>query len=197
VDRVAIEDVPPDAIETDSERRRLADPLGAEGVAVTHYRVAPGDGLPAGLHAHPEQEELFVVLAGVAAFEVLLPREDGHETREVTVEASEAVRFAPGEFQSGHNAGDDELVVFAFGAPREAEPVLTPLPCPDCGHDELRIDAAASGVELVCPDCAAAHVPGGCPDCGAEMRATLRRGDVGVACPACGHEQTTPPLTRS
>ena len=184
--RLSLDDVDPDEIDRDSTRRRLTEPLGATDAAISHYRVAPGDGLPSGLHAHADQEEVFVVLAGRATFETL----DG----EVTVREGEAVRFAPGEFQSGRNAAADELAVLAIGAPRETDDVRVPLSCPDCGHDDLRIDDDDGGVALVCPACDVAHDPPACPDCGREgLRVTLGEADrVAVVCPDCGAEVQRP-----
>jgi hypothetical protein len=60
--------------------------VGTEHVAINHYQVPAGEGLPSGLHAHYDQEEVFVVLAGEATFETL--REG-----EVTVGARAAIRF--------------------------------------------------------------------------------------------------------
>lgn len=57
-----------------------------------------------------DQEELFIVLAGTAAFETM----DGT----ITVDTGEAIRFAPGEFHSGANAANEELVALAVGVPR-------------------------------------------------------------------------------
>jgi uncharacterized cupin superfamily protein len=183
---LSLGDTDPDEIDRDSTRHGLTEPLGTTDVAINHYRVAPGDGLPSGLHAHADQEEVFVVLAGRATFETL----DG----EVTVREGEAVRFAPGEFQSGRNAADGELVVLAIGAPRETDDVRVPLSCPDCGHDDLRIDADDGGVALVCPACDVAHDPPACPDCGREdLRVTLGdAGRVAVVCPDCGTELERP-----
>ena len=129
---------------------------------------------------------MFVVLAGEATFETL----DGT----VTVNDGEAIRFAPGEFQSGYNGGDDELVVLAAGAPRDTDDVRIPFACPDCGHDDLRFEPG-SGV-FVCPDCGSEHVPAPCPDCGDDdLRATL--GDSGlpvVVCGECNAAFERPPL---
>jgi uncharacterized cupin superfamily protein len=45
---------------------RLGDALGTEHVAANRYRLSPGDGFPGGPHAHSDQEEVSVVLAGAA-----------------------------------------------------------------------------------------------------------------------------------
>lgn len=177
--------------------RPLSDALDAANLAVNHYRVPPGEGLPAGLHAHGDQEEVFVVLSGEATFETLDP--DRSEGGEITVGAGEAVRFAPGEYQSGRNASADaDLVVLALGAPRESEDVRVPLDCPACGHDYLRpeVTDTGDGVRLACPDCGAGNVPEGCPDCGAEMQVALAGSGSDpatvVVCPACGTEADSP-----
>ncbi|WP_254862411.1 cupin domain-containing protein [Halovivax gelatinilyticus] len=100
---------------------RLDDELDVSGLAINHYLVPSGERLPAGLHAHADQEELFVVLSGVATFETL----DG----EVLVEADEIVRFSPGEFQAGKNDHEDLLAVLALGAPAESADVRIPIDC--------------------------------------------------------------------
>lgn len=167
--------------------RRLSAALGAEHVAVNHYRVPPGEGFPAGLHAHMDQEEVFVVLDGGATFETL----DGR----VTVRAGEAIRFAPGEFQTGVNEGDETLVALALGAPRYSDEVRLPLDCPDCGHDDLRLDTDR-GVTFDCPDCGTEHVPAPCPECDSEDLG-VRLGPEGrpvVVCGDCGASFDSPPL---
>lgn len=192
MNRVAIDGVEPGNPGDGIDRRRLSDPLETANVAINHYRIAPGEGFPSGLHAHADQEEAFVVLAGKATFEVL----DGGEGREVAVNAGEAVRFGPDEFQSGRNGSDDELVALALGAPRDTEDVRFPLECPDCGGGELRLSTGGNGVALVCPDCGAAHVPAPCPECGADdLHAALGEEDeVVVACSDCGATFEDPPL---
>jgi len=118
----------------------------------------PGEALPAGLHAHGDQEEVFLVREGRALFETL--------AGQVPVETGEAIRFEPGEFQSGRSAGEDALVLLAVGAPRDSEDIRLPASCPDCGTEEVRLETDG-GVRFVCPGCAAEHVPADCPECGA------------------------------
>jgi len=125
--KVTIDDLEPDVLGEGSDRRGLSDPLGTTDVAINHYRLGPGEGFPAGLHAHMDQEEVFLVLDGEASFETM----DG----EVTVGSGEAIRFSPGEFQSGRNASGSELTAVAIGAPRETEDVRIPVDCPDCGAE--------------------------------------------------------------
>lgn len=188
MERVALAALDPEALDDNSIRYRLAEPLGTTHVALNRYRIAAGSGFPGGLHAHLDQEEVFVVLEGTATFETL--------AGEVVVDAGEAVRFAPGEFQSGYNAGGDDLVVLALGAPRESEDVRIPAPCPTCDFDSLRLDTASGGVSFCCPDCGEVWTPAACPECGS--------GDLGftidgaaepiVACGDCGATYDQPPL---
>lgn len=201
MERVSIRSVDADDAGGDVARRALTDPLGADGLACNHYRVPPGEGLPGGLHAHPDQEEVFVVLAGEAAFERYVPTGDGEgsaESGEVAVEAGGAVRFPPGEFQSGRNAGDRDLVTLALGVPRDAGDTLLPVACPACGDPPLRL-TTDDGPALACSDCGASHAPAPCPDCGDErLEATL--GDDGrpvVACRGCAAAFDRPPVAGS
>ena len=212
MEKASVDDVEPVAIEADSDRRGLSAPLGATDVAVNRYRIAPDDGLPGGLHAHADQEELFVVLEGEATFETLAPvpvadrRERGGERsaepstaragREVVVGEGEAIRFAPGEFQSGKNDSDRDLVLLAIGAPRDSEDVRIPRACPDCGHGNLRLDAGETGLTLVCPDCGDEYAPQPCPDCGHDdLRVALGDGEgTVVVCRGCSAEFEEAPL---
>ena len=110
MEKVAIDEVEPSAFSTDIDRRGLSDPLGTTDVALNRSRLDPGERFTDGMHAHMDQEEIFVVVKGEATFETM----DG----EVDVGAGEAIRFAPGEFQSGKNDSDGEIVAFALGARR-------------------------------------------------------------------------------
>lgn len=177
-----------------ADRTDLGDALGTTDVSLVRYRLAPGEGLPSGLHAHADQEEVFLVRAGTVTFEHYVPG-DPPTAGSVTVEAGEAVRFPPGEYQSGRNAGEEPCVVLALGAPRDTEAVRLPLPCPDCGHPELRLDTDG-GVAFACPGCGAEHVPAPCPDCGGEdLGATLDEGATPVAeCADCGAQYREPPV---
>lgn len=166
-------------------RHLLSDALETTGMAINHYRLEAGTGLPGGLHAHEDQEEVFAVLAGAATFETL----DGT----VDVAGGAVIRFAPGEFQSGKNGGDEPVELLALGAPRETEDVRVPVACQDCGHDDLRLDE--DGATFVCPDCGAERVPEPCPDCGSELRMTLDDASEPVAaCADCGAVFERPPL---
>jgi uncharacterized cupin superfamily protein len=146
---VDIDDVEPSAIGSDIDRRGLSDPLDTEDVAVNYYRLEPGERLSGNLHTHMDQEEVFVVVSGEATFET--------PEAEVTVAEDQAIRFAPGEYQSGYNDGDAELVVLALGAPRGSRDVRVPQECPECGHEDMRAVPAEDGEGFVlqCPDCEA------------------------------------------
>jgi len=98
MERVAIDDRSPVVVGDAVERRGLDEALGTDDVAVVHYRIPAGEGLPAGLHAHADRADLFVVLRGTAVFEVYDPDDGG---REVVVGAGEAVRFPPGSSSPG------------------------------------------------------------------------------------------------
>lgn len=154
MEKVSIDDVEPSTFDPENrthDRRGLTEPLNASNVAVARYVLDPGERFSGALHAHADQEEIFLVVEGEATFRT---REG-----EVTVGEDEAVRFAPGEFQTGGNEGDDPVVAFALGAPKETEdvriariPGVGDIACPECGHDEMRVPDEA-GDPLVCPEC--------------------------------------------
>lgn len=145
MEHVSIDDIEPDAFGSDIDRRGLAGPLGASDVALNRYHLQPGERFSDGLHAHMDQEEIFVVIEGTATFETL----DG----DVSVEAGETIRFAPGEFQSGKNDSDSDVIAFALGAPRETQDIRIPQECPECGHDNMRAIPDDEGLTLQCPEC--------------------------------------------
>jgi uncharacterized cupin superfamily protein len=147
MEKVSIGDVEPNAFGSDIDRRGLSDPLETTDLALNRYRLDPGERFSGGMHAHMDQEEVFVIVEGEATFETM----DG----EVTVGEAEVIRFAPGEFQSGKNDSDGEVVAFAMGAPRDSEDVRLPQNCPECGHDNVRAIPGDDGFDLQCPDCGA------------------------------------------
>lgn len=184
--RVSIDDSGADSV----LQHTLSGDLGTSDVALNQYRVPPDSGLPSGLHAHLDQEEVFVVLAGTLTFETL--------SEPVVVSEGEAVRFAPGEYQTGVNEHDSTAEVLAIGAPKESEAVRVPLDCPDCGERGLSPEWQDGEVLLGCPDCGGDHRTRGCPECGrAELqaRAGAEPGDVVVVCPDCGAERPEPRWT--
>ncbi len=131
-------------------KRDLGRALGTEHVNLKYYELAPGETFGFGYHRHPDQEEVFHVLSGTATFET----EDG----DVAVAAGEVVRFAPGEWQLGRNAGDERVRAIALGAPADASEAEMLRECADCGgRTEHRVERADDGEGLVtvCTACGA------------------------------------------
>jgi uncharacterized cupin superfamily protein len=133
-----------------SAKRPLSNALGAEGVTINHYELAPGESFAFGYHQHEGQEEIFYVLDGTATFET--------EDDEVRVAQGEAVRFAPGEWQRGTNETDERVLALAIGAPAEMGETTILRECEDCGQ---RTEQAVQPTEdkdalvTVCEDCGA------------------------------------------
>ncbi len=130
--------------------RPVGEALGVEGFAMKHYDLQPGETLSGGMHTHEDQEEVFYVLDGTVTFET--------PDDEFDLEAGEAVRFAPGEYQYGRNDTDDRATALALGAPPDSEEIRSLLPCPECGERaELAVDIPDSrdAVDLSCPECGA------------------------------------------
>ena len=175
---VEVESVDPSEIGNSLERRRLAAELDVANLAMNHYTVPAGERL-AGLHAHADQEEVFVVLTGEVGFETL----DGRSR----VAEGEAVQFPPGEFQSCRNPTDREAVVLALGAPPESDDLRVPVGCGECNSDEHRLTFPDDEEVLVCPDCGAETEPK-CPACGGDtLRVVLGEDDDPVErCLECG-----------
>ncbi|MFC7096010.1 cupin domain-containing protein [Halobaculum marinum] len=125
--------------------RRLTGALGAEDLAINHYQLEPGEGFSGGMHTHLDQEELFVILSGTATFET--PDDT------VVVDEGEAIRFAPGEYQTGSNDGDEPVEALALGAPADSTEVRVPVECRECGHEALAAIPAEEGMAFECPEC--------------------------------------------
>jgi mannose-6-phosphate isomerase-like protein (cupin superfamily) len=151
VDEVTAE---PHPMGVNTERRPLSDVLGTEHVAIVHYELKPGEQFSAGLHAHHDQEEVFVVLSGTATFE---HGERGESS--TTVEGGEAIRFAPGEFQCGRNESDGPVVGLAIAAPgrrHDWDEIESPAPCEECGTVTGHgVRAPDGGMVIYCLDCGA------------------------------------------
>ncbi|WP_256392512.1 cupin domain-containing protein [Natronoarchaeum rubrum] len=156
--KVSIEDVESETYDPANrthELRRLTDPLSASNVAINHYVLEPGERFSGSVHAHANQEEIFLVVEGTATFET---REG-----EISVGENEAIRFGPGEFQSGKNDGTETVVAFALGAPPDGGDVLFDripdldenVACPECGRDSLRASPPDADADFACPDCGA------------------------------------------
>ena len=133
-----------------ADKRALSSALGTTDLALNYYELDPGDAFGFGYHRHPEQEEVFYVVEGTATFET----EDG----DVAVGAGEAVRFAPGEWQLGRNAGEERVVALAMGAPEDGRETEMLRECPDCGgRTENAVEMTDDRDALVtrCTDCGA------------------------------------------
>jgi uncharacterized cupin superfamily protein len=131
-----------------ADKRALSAALGTSDLALNYYELDRGDSFAFGYHRHPEQEEVFYVIEGTVTFET----EDG----DVAVRAGEAIRFEPGEWQRGHNRGDDPVVALAMGAPKDARHTEMLRECPDCGsRTENTVEMADDRDALVtrCTDC--------------------------------------------
>jgi mannose-6-phosphate isomerase-like protein (cupin superfamily) len=160
VDHVALDGLVPDD-DRAATVRRLEDALGTTGLALAHYHLAPGERFSGSLHTHRDQSELFVVLDGTATFEWRPAADAPSET--VTVGAGQAIRFAPGEFQSGGNDGSTPVVALAVGVPRETTDLeiarvtgAGEVVCPDCGHGAAEPVALDGRERLRCVECGAA-----------------------------------------
>lgn len=188
MEQLSIGDAERSAYGSDSHVRKLSGLLGTTELALNQYKIAPGDGLPAGLHAHMDQEEVFLILEGTLTFQM--------KDREIQVSSNSAVRFAPGEFQSGQNHGKRVAVVLAIGAPRGTEDIRIPVDCPECNGETLRLDLDRTEPRFNCPDCGAEHIPADCPECGGRnLDVTLDEQQQIVT--VCNHCRTTfesPPL---
>lgn len=187
MENISIPDIEPDVLRKRSARRQLSDAVGASDVAINHYRLAPGEGFPGGLHAHMDQEEVFVMLEGRATFETM--------TGEVAVEEGEVIRFSPGEFHSGKNTSDTDLVALGMGAPRDTTDVRIPVGCPECGDDDLQLNVSGGDEAFLCPSCESEQIPRDCPHCGhGELALTRRAGRTVTVCRRCDSVFESPPL---
>lgn len=187
MDRVAIDTRDEAHYAEDSGPHTLTESLATAEMAIAHYRIAPGDGFPGGLHAHMDQEEMYLVTEGEATVETL----EGTET----VTAGEAVSFDCGEFHTGWNEGDTDLVALALGVPRGTEDIRLPAACPACECDTLRLAWGGGATTFVCPDCEIEHIPAPCPECGHDdLQFTRESGQTVALCQGCGGSFDEPPL---
>lgn len=151
MEHVSIDD---EATAESPRRIDLSEPLGTTDFAINRYSLDPGEGFSGVFHTHLKQEEAFYVVSGTATFEYA--DEPLAEPETVKVGPDEAIRFAPGEYQSGRNEGDESVEALAFGAPSDSErPVRVRGPCPDCGEAALRLLFGEEGSGTVCPGCGA------------------------------------------
>jgi mannose-6-phosphate isomerase-like protein (cupin superfamily) len=128
--------------------RSLTDALGATDLAINYYELAAGESFAYGYHRHETQEEVFLVQQGRVTFET--------ESGDVSVEAGEVIRFAPGEFQRGVNEGSERVVAVALGAPQTRGDTEIRRECETCGertrHTVERTDDG-EGTLARCLDC--------------------------------------------
>ncbi|MFC4359689.1 cupin domain-containing protein [Halobium salinum] len=144
--RISVDDVEtPASVSPASVLRPLSAALGAEGVAVNYFELAPGESFGYDYHRHLDQEEVFYVLAGTATFET--------ESGTVDLGPGEAVRFAPGEFQLGWNRGERRVVALALGAPRGSTGIEYLRACPTCAGRTLQTPELVDGANAVVVRC--------------------------------------------
>ena len=147
MEHVDVDDVEP-SVSAATLRRPVADALECGNMRLNYYELTPGDSFAFGYHKHGKQEEVFYVLEGRATFET--------EEGSVAVEAGEAIRFAPGEYQRGVNEGDARVVALGIGAPAELGDSEMLRECPECGertpNELVRTD---DGLATVCEECGA------------------------------------------
>lgn len=130
----------------------LTTELDLEGVALNYFELAPGETPARGPHAHFDQSEVFVVLAGTTTVEVGDPR--AGEPEPVVVNAGEAVQFEPGEYQQVWNRGDVPATVLALGVPRDSEDVDLLRSCPSCDAlTSQQFEQDGEDLLTVCVDC--------------------------------------------
>ena len=160
----------------------LREPLGANDVAINRFQLAPRSRVPWGLHAHYDQEELFIVIDGTLTFETL--------NGERSLGTDEAIRFAPGEFQTAKNETGETVTYLAIGAPAGSDDIRIPLPCPTCDNHELQLDMNDDGLRcLACGE----SVPAECQVCGedaCEVRLGSMAGELVDYCRNCGRTES-------
>jgi len=134
-----------------SVRKPVSQALGTTDFAMNYFELEPGESFSGGLHRHEDQEEVFYVESGEATFEVGVDRE------KYAVGEGELIRFDPGEFQMGYNAGEKRLVGWALGAPgaqHDWDGLQSRTHCPDCGEETTQDVGFAEGqFELTCTEC--------------------------------------------
>ncbi|MFB6310069.1 MAG: cupin domain-containing protein [Salinirussus sp.] len=133
------------------KRAGLTEALSLSDAAINYYELGPGDGFSGGLHTHTDQEEIFVILEGTATFET--------DTDTFEVSAGEAVRFAPGEYQTGQNEGNERVRGLAIGAPREQGETRSAVKCRECGAEYHVVRWDGDQLHLDCPECGHSFAP--------------------------------------
>ncbi|WP_254764111.1 cupin domain-containing protein [Natrinema marinum] len=158
MEKVAIDDVDIEVnpLDVHSVRRPVSDELGFSDFAMNYFELEPGESFSGGLHTHHDQEEVFYVQEGTAIFET--------EDDEIPVDEGEVIRFAPGDFQHGYNDSDEQVVGFAFGAPKSKhdwDQIESMAYCQECeaevGHGLGFTDEG--NFRLTCTECGNSFVP--------------------------------------
>jgi mannose-6-phosphate isomerase-like protein (cupin superfamily) len=154
MERVAIEDVRVETnpLDVHSVRKPVSSALGTTDFAMNYFELEPGESFSGGLHTHHDQEEVFYVETGETTFEV------GREREEVAVGEGELIRFAPGEYQTGYNSGEERVVGWALGAPdarHDWEDLESLVDCRECGEETGHATTLTDEgrFELTCNDC--------------------------------------------
>ena len=167
--KVTIEDIEavPHFMGANTVRRPLAREIEGMDFAMTYFELDSGEAFSGGLHTHHDQEELFYVLSGTAAFEVRERPDTASEAIEVS--AGEAIHFeADDVFQTGGNESEEPVVGLAIGVPgarHDWEGVETVLDCDECGRETAH---------SIVPEGEATRMPDGeemvitCTECGTE-----------------------------
>lgn len=91
---------------------RTMDLLGATDLMTAHIKVYAEGGENV-LHAHTEEDHLFVILAGQATFHL------GREDRVTIVNTHEGVLIPKGSHYWFHASGDENLVLLRVGAKKD------------------------------------------------------------------------------
>lgn len=92
------------------------EPLDCENLGMTLLELEPGGKGKAHDHASDGQEEVYLVVDGELTVD-LGGGEDESPEEEVTLEAGQAVRVAPGTWRQLHNDGDERVRIAIAGAP--------------------------------------------------------------------------------
>ncbi|PSP99732.1 cupin [Halobacteriales archaeon QS_4_70_19] len=154
MEKVAIDDVETrnSPLGVHSLRKPVSSALGTEHFAMNYFELEPGESFSGGLHTHHDQEEVFYVMEGAVEFDV------GMERETTVVEAGELIRFAPGEYQTGWNRGDEPVSGWALGAPgaqHDWDELESVVDCRECGEETphaTRINEEGR-FEMTCNDC--------------------------------------------
>jgi mannose-6-phosphate isomerase-like protein (cupin superfamily) len=91
----------------------LSEPAGFAHTRANVWRYEPG--AKGRRHRHKQQEETFVVLSGTLSMYL------GDPPERVDLSAGSLIHVKPGTPLQSANHGDEELLVYAHGAPPESE----------------------------------------------------------------------------